>query len=97
MIDAIKAQLEQRLKHAPPLGYNVTLDFGDDGVLSITKDNIVQDEKIEDADTTLALSPETMNKILAGASDPNMAVLTGKMKVSGKIGVAMKLASYLEK
>lgn len=96
MIENIKTQLEQRLKHAPPLGYNVTLDFGDDGALSITKDNVVQEEKIEDADTTLTLSPETMEKILAGTTDPNMAVLTGKMKVSGKIGVAMKLASYLE-
>lgn len=96
MIEQLKIALEQRLKHAPPLGYNVLLDFGDEGHLSLHADNTVTKDVIMGPDTTLSLSLETMQKIVNGETDPNMAVLMGKMKVGGKMGVALKLASYLE-
>lgn len=95
MLDQIKSDIQSRLKFALPLGYHIALDFGDEGKLFIHDDNQVDDIAAE-ADTTLTLTSETMQKILSGDTDPNTAVLMGKMKVGGKIGVAMKLASYLE-
>lgn len=95
-LDVLKSELENRLKHAPALGYSLLLDFGDDGQLVIHPDNTVNNDAPSSPDTTLTLSAETMRKIVSGETDPNMAVLTGKMKVGGKMGVALKLASYLE-
>lgn len=94
-LSTIKSELEMRLKHAPPIGYKVALDFGDEGKLFLHEDNSVTEESEGEADTTLTLSLDTMGKIISGESDPNMAVLMGKMKVGGKMGVALKLAGYL--
>lgn len=94
-LETVRKSLEQRLSMAPPLGYAVDLDFGDDGHVYLDGSQVV-DSLSADPDTTLTLSIETMEKILNGDTDPNMAVLLGKLKVSGKMGVALKLASYLE-
>ena len=91
----VKSELESRLKFAPPLNHTVAIDLGDDGKLFIAGDNTVSEDEIADPETTLTLSLETMQKIATGQSDPNMAVLMGKLKVSGKMGVALKLAGYL--
>ncbi len=95
-LDSLKSNLQNKLRIAPPIGYKVVLDFGDDGKLFLHEDNQIDETIPADADTTLSLSMETMEKIIAGDTDPNMAVLMGKLKVSGKMGVALKLASYLE-
>ena len=94
-LSTVKSELQSRLKLAPPLGYHVALDFGDDGKLFILPDNMVAEEDSNEADTTLTTSLETMKKIASGEADPNMAVLMGKLKISGKMGVALKLAGYL--
>lgn len=94
-LDNVKSELESRLKFAPPLGHTVAIDLGDDGKLFIAEDNAISETEITDPETTLTLSLDTMQKIATGASDPNMAVLMGKLKVSGKMGVALKLAGYL--
>jgi len=93
-IEAVKSELESRLKLAPPIGYKVKLELGDD-VLFLHEDNSVTTGDAGEADTTLTLSLDTMSKIISGDTDPNMAVLMGKMKVGGKMGVALKLAGYL--
>ena len=50
----------------------------------------------DEADCTIRLSPETLEQLLAGALSPTWAYTTGKLKVEGSLGVAMKLASRLE-
>lgn len=94
-IDALKSELNSRLKIAPPLNYTVAIDLGDEGMIFINPDNSISDESGAEPDTTLTLSLDTMKKIASGDTDPNMAVLMGKMKVGGKMGVALKLAGYL--
>ncbi len=93
-LSAVQSELQNRLKFAPPLNHILALDFGDDGKLFIMEDNSVTEETAE-PETTLTLTLETMHKIANGTTDPNMAVLMGKLKVSGKMGVALKLAGYL--
>lgn len=94
-LDNIKNELQNRLKFAPPLGYVVAIDLDEDGKLFLLEDNSVVDDYNGEADTTLAASVDNMLKIASGALDPNMAALTGKLKISGKMGVALKLAGYL--
>lgn len=49
----------------------------------------------DDADVTLSASAETFKAILDGDQNPTAAFMTGKLKVDGDMGLAMKLAGVL--
>ena len=44
-----------------------------------------------DADCTISASEETFQKIARGEQNPTTAYMTGKLKVKGDMGAAMKL------
>ena len=44
-----------------------------------------------DADATITTSGETFQKIVAGEQNPTTAYMTGKLKIKGDMGAAMKL------
>tara|TARA_Y100001001_G_C7952729_1_gene289613 strand:+ start:77 stop:382 length:306 start_codon:yes stop_codon:yes gene_type:complete len=56
----------------------------------------IEEGRDDDADVTLKASKDTFVGILNGTQDPNMAFMTGKLKVQGSMGFAMKLAAVLE-
>ena len=56
----------------------------DDGKVKVTEDG-------GDADTTISTSAETFMKIANGDQNPTAAYMSGKLKVSGDLGQAMKL------
>jgi putative sterol carrier protein len=45
----------------------------------------------EDADAVITTSGETFEKIVSGEQNPTSAYMTGKLKVKGDMGAAMKL------
>lgn len=47
------------------------------------------------ADVTLIADAETFKSILDGDTNPTSAFMTGKLKVEGDMGMAMKLAAVL--
>ena len=49
----------------------------------------------DEADVTLSADAETFQEILSGETNPTSAFMTGKLKVDGDMGMAMKLASVL--
>ncbi|MFK7835340.1 MAG: SCP2 sterol-binding domain-containing protein [Sulfitobacter sp.] len=49
----------------------------------------------DDADVTLSADADTFQEILSGETNPTSAFMTGKLKVDGDMGMAMKLASVL--
>ena len=49
----------------------------------------------EEADVTLSADAETFQSIFTGDLNPTSAFMTGKLKVDGDMGAAMKLASVL--
>ena len=57
----------------------------------------VQDGKVhvtqgaEDGDVTITTSEETFDKIVSGEQNATSAYMTGKLKVKGDMGAAMKL------
>lgn len=55
-----------------------------DGSVTVT-------EGAGDADTMLATSDENFEKLIAGELNPTTAYMTGKLKVKGDMGAAMKL------
>jgi putative sterol carrier protein len=48
-------------------------------------------EGVEDADVTISASQEVFEKILAGEQNATSAYMTGKIKLKGDMGAAMKL------
>ena len=55
-----------------------------DGKLTVTEGG-------GDADTTIQTSAETFDRISSGDQNPTTAYMTGKLKVKGDMGAAMKL------
>lgn len=49
----------------------------------------------EEADVTLTASVENFQAMLEGDLSPTVAFMTGKLKVDGSMGMAMKLAGLL--
>jgi putative sterol carrier protein len=45
----------------------------------------------DDADAVISTSEETFEKIVSGEQNPTSAYMTGKLKVKGDMGAAMKL------
>jgi putative sterol carrier protein len=56
----------------------------DDGKVSVSEGG-------EDADAVISASEETFEKIASGEQNPTSAYMTGKLKVKGDMGAAMKL------
>jgi len=81
-------------------GFNHTakFDFEEDGVIFVdaTQTPPVVTNEDNDAEVTLRTSLETFEKILRGDTDPTIAFTLGKLKVSGSMGLALKLNSFLE-
>jgi putative sterol carrier protein len=55
-----------------------------DGKLTVTEGG-------GDADTTIQTTAETFDRISSGDQNPTTAYMTGKLKVKGDMGAAMKL------
>jgi putative sterol carrier protein len=56
----------------------------DDGKVTVTEGG-------GDADAVISTSQETFEKIIAGDVNPTSAYMTGKLKIKGDMGAAMKL------
>ncbi|MBM2824210.1 MAG: sterol-binding domain protein [Thermoleophilia bacterium] len=59
--------------------------------VAIADGAIVVTEGIGDADCTFSASEESFAKIVAGEQNPTTAYMTGKLKIKGDMGAAMKL------
>jgi putative sterol carrier protein len=60
-------------------------------VVDVDNGRVAVREGDEDADTTIQASEETFMKIVNGEQNPTSAYMTGKLKIRGDMGAAMKL------
>ena len=60
-------------------------------LVAVADGKIVVTEGGGDADATITTSGETFEKIVAGEQNPTTAYMTGKLKIKGDMGAAMKL------
>lgn len=96
-VATIEALLTPRLADFSALDATVKFDFGDDRLFidgTHTPATLSHDDS--DADCTLVASPDTFLAIVNGKQDATLAVMTGKLKVKGSTGIALKLASVLK-
>jgi putative sterol carrier protein len=72
---------------------SLKFDCGEDGVIVLADNQASTNDR--DTDCTLRLSTENLKKLLTGKLNPMTAVMMGKIKISGDMGVAMKLGQLL--
>jgi len=97
-LDSVTAAIRAKAGTSASLGYRVQFDFGDDGVIfwDGTATPPVIDNTPRDADTVMSLSLANLEALIAGALNPTMAYMTGKLKIQGSMGVALKIGQLLE-
>ena len=72
---------------------SLKFDCGADGVI-VRADNTATTQDRE-TDCTIRISPENLGKLPTGKLNPMTGVMMGKLKISGDMGVAMKLGQLL--
>ncbi|MFC0219216.1 putative sterol carrier protein [Pseudochelatococcus lubricantis] len=95
LIDAIRA----RVGNVARIGYRVVVALTDnDDTITIAdgEDGISVEAGGEEADTTVRLSSANLQKLMDGKLNPLVAYSTGRLKVEGSQGVALKLAGLLQ-
>ena len=96
-LDELTQAIRSRAEKNPPLGYKAKFEL-DDGVVfwDGTGPTPVVSNEDGDADTTIGISVEDLMKMTRGDLNPTLAYMTGRLKVSGSMGVALKISQLLE-
>ena len=92
---AITEALRSKFGPGSRLGATLMFDCGDDGVIVIdgrVDPHTVANTRIE-ADCTVTISRQNLVALMSGELDPMMGFMTGQFRVSGDMGVALKLQS----
>ena len=87
--------LESRADPAKTAGMTSSYVFDIDGAgqwrVEVDDGKVTVSQGAGDADAVISTSQETFEKIIAGEQNPTSAYMTGKLKVKGDMGAAMKL------
>ena len=98
-ISALIAAMEAKSDALEELGYRVRFDMKDAGsiLLDATDGDVeIEEDESGEADTVLILTSDNLEKLIKGKLNPMLAFSTGRLKVRGSQGVALKLAGLLE-
>lgn len=80
-----------------PFGAKLKFVLGDDVILiDGTGDSNVVSQEDAEAACTISTDNETFMQLKNGSLNPMMAVMTGKVKIKGDMGLAMKLQSLIQ-
>lgn len=93
---ALIAAINEQAASTDPIGAKLKFEL-DEYVIFIdgTGDTNVISQEGDEADCTISTSIETLAQLKSGDLNPMMAVMGGKVKISGDMGLAMKLQSLL--
>jgi putative sterol carrier protein len=87
--------LESRADASKPAGMTNSYLFDIEGAgkwtVNVNDGNVSVTEGGENADAIITTSEDTFEKIVSGEQNPTSAYMTGKLKVKGDMGAAMKL------
>ena len=90
VVEAAVAALDERAK-----GFDGTAKFVIEGEGSVYIDADGARAGDDEAEVTLTASRETFEGLLSGDVNPTTAFMTGKLRVDGSMGTAMKLGALL--
>jgi putative sterol carrier protein len=88
--------MKEKAENADPIGGTLKFII-DKSIVHIdgTGGSNVISEEDKDADCTISTSLEVLLKLKNGEVNPMMAVMGGQIKISGDMGLAMKVQSLL--
>ncbi|MFS8038007.1 SCP2 sterol-binding domain-containing protein [Xanthobacter sp. AM11] len=98
-LSSLVEAMRERAGALAELGYKVRFDLTDTGeaiLLDATGGGVEVGEGGGEADAVLKLSSDTLDKLITGRIGPLLAFSTGRLKVEGSQGVALKLAGLLD-
>ena len=98
MSDAVSeffAGLPSRVDAAKTAGMNNSYVFDIEGAgtwtVKVADGSVTVDEGDTGGDCTISTSAETFEKVVKGEQNPTAAYMSGKLKIKGDMGAAMKL------
>ena len=89
-------QFKERAENAPPLGGSIKFVVDENSIFidGNGEQNTISIDESE-ADCTILVSKEVLEKLRDGELNPMMAVMGGQIKISGDMGLAMKVQSLM--
>ncbi len=95
-IESIFSDLTTQAANVAPFGAKLKFVLGEDIILidGSGDSNVVSRDDVEAA-CTISTDPETFLQLKNGELNPMMAVMSGKIKIKGDMGLAMKLQSLI--
>ena len=88
-------QLPTRVDPGKSAGLNNSYVFAIDGAgtwtVKVADGGVTVDEGDTGGDCTISTSAETFEKVVKGEQNPTAAYMSGKLKIKGDMGAAMKL------
>lgn len=96
-IESILSAITSQAANVAPFGAKMKFVLGEDIILiDGTGDSNVVSQKDEDAACTISTDADTFMQLKNGELNPMMAVMSGKVKIKGDMGLAMKLQSLVQ-
>lgn len=89
----ITERLRKALSDQPGLGKSLKVDFKGEGFIHVEGQTVTNDDA--PADCTVMVAREDLVAMVKGQLDPMAAMMRGRLKIAGDMGVAMKLQSML--
>lgn len=87
--------ITEKAKDSSPLEATVKFVMGDKHIYIDGNNGNAVSLEDKDADCVMIASQEDFEKMMKGELNSMMAVMTGKLKIKGDMGVAMKLQSIV--
>ena len=96
-LQLVTAGLKDKVGEDCGLGAILKFDFGDDGILVLDATQVPNVVSNDDADAacTMAISIADFMDMAEGKLDGTSAFMSGKLKIQGDMGIAMKLGPIL--
>lgn len=94
-ISVVVEELKKQASNAAPLGAVLKFVLDDHNIIIDGNNNNEIRMEDADADCTIITSIDSLLKMKSGDLNPMMAVMSGKVKIKGDMGLAMKLQSLL--
>ena len=95
-LEEAEAALREKFADADFKG-SVKFDIEDEGVILVAEGEVgtVNNPGEIDAEVTISAALDTFREIFEGALSPTAAYMTGRMRIDGDMGLAMKLSQIL--
>ncbi len=97
-LEEITEGIRGRVGTRSPIPAIVKFDLGDDGVVRVDGKSTptVVDNEDRDTDCTVKVTMDDFIQIAQGTINPQMAFMTGKLRVEGDVSLAMQLGAILK-